>query len=108
METHEIDEKFKDPQPWHPMTNSVDLKHLGKLAEELGECISAVSRCVIQGIDEKQPVTGKPNKEWLEDEIADVYANLQLVINRFNLNTNSILHRMKKKEVHLKAWHEKA
>lgn len=63
METKEIEERFKDHSPWHPMTDSVDLKHLGKLMEELGECQAAIARCIIQGIDSAEPVTGKINKK---------------------------------------------
>lgn len=104
-----VDEnKLVDANPWHPMTDSVDLKHLGKFAEELGECCSAVSRCIIQGIDECEPVTGKPNRKWLQDEIADVCANLDLVIERFNLDTSAIEARAAKKRAHLKSWHDMA
>lgn len=51
------------PNPWHPISDPVDLKHLGKLSEELGECSAAVARCIIQGIDECEPVTGKINRQ---------------------------------------------
>ena len=91
--------------PWRPMSKPIDLKHLGKLAEELNECGSAVSRCIIQGIDEAEPVTGKVNRNWLEDEIADVYANLVLVIDHFGLNTARIRERMARKQEHLRGWH---
>ena len=52
-------DKLRDANPWHPITDKVDLKYLGKLGEELNECGSAVSRCIIQGVDEREPVTGK-------------------------------------------------
>lgn len=91
--------------PWMPMTRSIDLKHLGKLAEELNECGAAVSRCIIQGIDESEPVTGKVNRRWLEDEIADVYANLTLVIDHFGLDTAHVRARMARKQEHQRAWH---
>lgn len=58
--------------PWNPMTKAIDLKHLGKLGEEAGELSAIVCRCIIQGINEYEPVTGKSNREALEDEIADV------------------------------------
>ena len=69
-------DELRDANPWHPMSDAVDLKHLGKLAEELSEAGAAVARCIIQGIDEKEPVTGKINREWLQDELADVIANI--------------------------------
>jgi hypothetical protein len=44
-----------DPNPWIPIQNPLDLKHLGKLIEELNEAGSATARCIIQGIDEVEP-----------------------------------------------------
>lgn len=92
--------------PWRPMKKPIDLKHLGKLAEELGGCSSAVSRCLIQGICEREPVTGKINKEWLEDEIADVLANIELVTVHFGLSRVSMTERMFTKINQLKEWHK--
>lgn len=91
--------------PWQPMSAPIDLKHMGKLGEELGEASAAVSRCIIQGIDEREPVTGKPNREWLEDEIADVLANFDLVVSHFVLDTDRIAARVKYKVGHLAKWH---
>jgi len=91
--------------PWIPMSNPVDVKHLLKLAEELGECSQVVARCLIQGMDEKEPVTGKNNKVWLEEEIADVLANSYLVISHFQLSLIDINNRIEVKERILKDWH---
>lgn len=91
--------------PWRPMSVAIDLKHLGKLNEELGEATSAVSRCIIQGIDESEPVTGKLNRAWLEDECADVLANIELVINHFGLDYARMLTRVERKKAHLRGWH---
>lgn len=106
---------LRDANPWHPITDSIDLKHLGKLGEELGElaaaagkCGAAVSRCIIQGVDEREPVTGKENREWLEDEIADVRANSDLVIKRFALDETRIAARVEKKKRYLQGWHDLA
>lgn len=100
-------DSLKDPSPWNPLINSaIDLKHLGKLGEELNECGAAVSRCIIQGIEEKEPVTGKPNREYLEDEIADVIANAELNIRHFGLDESRIRDRAEKKKWHLKRWHQ--
>ncbi|MDE2031372.1 MAG: hypothetical protein KGI58_03905 [Patescibacteria group bacterium] len=97
---------FDDPSPWYPITNQVDLKHLGKLLEELGELTSAVSRCLIQGINEREPETNKLNRDWIEDEIADVIANIQLVEKRFKFIRQQ--ERIEKKTKHLSKWHEMA
>ena len=94
--------------PWHPMTDPVDLKHMGKLIEESGEVISATARCVIQGIDETHPITGKVNRDWLEDEIADFGANVELVIKRFGLDREKMAARCGKKIEMLQEWHAMA
>lgn len=94
--------------PWHPMTNPVDLKHIGKLGEEAGELASAAARCSIQGIDEREPVTGKLNRTWLEDEIADVMANSDLCMEHFGLDRLRILERAARKMVLLREWHSMA
>lgn len=87
------------------MSRPIDLKHLGKLAEELAEAGSAVARCIIQGIDAKEPVTGKQNRTWLEDEISDVQANIDLVIEHFGLNRAQMAARVERKKNHCRAWH---
>lgn len=90
------------------MNDPVDLKHLGKLLEELGEMTAATSRCLIQGVGKSEPVTGKLNKVWLEEEMADVKANMLLVIERFQLDAAFINKRCDKKMVLLKSWHDMA
>src|ERR1017187_428395 len=96
---------IRDVNPWTPMSNPIDIKHLGKLGEELNECGAATARCLIQGIDEAEPTTGKINREWLEDEIADVLANSDLVIDHFNLDVMRIEARRERKKTHLRLWH---
>lgn len=91
--------------PWHPIKNSIDLKHLGKLAEEVNELGAAIARCIIQGVDECEPVTKKPNKVWLEQEIADVLAGINLTIERFKLDAKFISERSLLKEKRLQEWH---
>lgn len=92
--------------PWHPMDKPVDIKVIGKFLEEMGEGVAASARCLIQGIEEKEPITGKVNKDWLEDEIADMHANLQLVIEHFHLDSSKILERSLAKKARLKNWHD--
>lgn len=104
----ENDDPWKDPSPWHPIKDPVDLKHLGKLVEEAGELTSAAARCTIQGMDEAHPVTGKINRDWLADEVADVLANLELNIEHFDLDMDVINTRKERKKRHLRAWHAKA
>lgn len=91
--------------PWQPEQNKVNLAVLGKACEELTECATAVSRCIIQGIDESEPVTGKLNKDWLTEEIADAYATLDLMCDHFNLDKIYIHSRFNHKISHLQSWH---
>lgn len=97
-----------DPNPWHPMSDPVDLKVMGKLGEEATELGSAVCRCIIQGIDEFEPVTGKINRRWLEDEIADVLGNIELVTERWGLDIDYMVERSKRKKAQLRIWHAQA
>lgn len=92
--------------PWKPITNSTDLKYLGKLCEELGELSQVVSRCIIQGTHEFNPDNDKMNLTWLEEEIADVIANIELVRQKFNLDQRAINGRVTNKISLLKKWHE--
>ena len=99
---------LKLPNPWHPMTDPVDVKNLGKLSEEAAELAQVASRCLIQGIDECHPTTGVPNREWLENEIADVRAGMRLAVQRFGLNSKRIEERVQAKKMQLKIWHDMA
>jgi NTP pyrophosphatase (non-canonical NTP hydrolase) len=93
---------------WHPMSDPVDLKHMGKLLEELGEAVAAGARCLIQCIDQCEPVTGKPNKEWLEEELSDVITNINLVCHRFGLDKERMMARGGIKTRKLQLWHSMA
>lgn len=94
--------------PWHPITDPVDLKHLGKLGEETNELGTVVSRCIIQGLDGINPTDGKVNKRWLEEEIADVIGNAELVGERFGLDWEFIFIRAEEKKRRLRTWHDMA
>jgi hypothetical protein len=94
--------------PWHPMTDPVDIKHIGKLIEELGELQAALARCLIQGIDEQEPVSGVINRGWLENEVADVEAGLFLLKYRFGLDQEYMTNRSQKKTARLQEWHRMA
>jgi NTP pyrophosphatase (non-canonical NTP hydrolase) len=94
--------------PWHPITDPILLKTLGKLVEELGELQAALARCIIQGVNECEPETRKPNIQWLSEELADVRANIELVEELFELDMGFIVTRTLKKKVRLKEWHKMA
>lgn len=92
--------------PWHPMKDPVDLKHTQKAVEEAGEYISALARCSMQGIDEVHPVSGKSNRQWLMEEIADVRTTLKMVEERFKLER--LTDREDSKRRQLTIWHAMA
>lgn len=95
----------EDASPWNPIKKPIDLKHLGKFIEELSKCASAAARCIIQGIDEVEPSTLKPNRQWLMEEVADVLANAVLVVEHFSLDQATMDARIDKKLKHLRSWH---
>lgn len=97
---------MQDPSPWQPENNKLHLAVLGKLGEEVCELGSAIFRCVIQGVEGTHPVTGKPNLEQLQDEIADVIAGTELTIERFGLDEAEIYTRVAMKMAHKRAWHK--
>lgn len=102
---------LRPPSPWNPITDPVTLKILGKLLEEAGELTSALSRCVIQGIEEAEPVTGKVNRQWLLEEAADVGVGLELTLRMLQLTPEenvAYMERVARKREHLQAWHEMA
>lgn len=91
-------------QAWIPMKDPHDVRHLVKLIEELGELTSAASRCLNQGIDERNPETGKSNKRWLQEEIADVLCQIARTTGHFDLNTQFITDRVEKKHEAMEEW----
>ncbi len=93
------------PSPWLPCIDRRDLAALGKLGEELSECLSATQRCIIQGPDESEPETGKPNLQWLTEEIADVLTTIDIVIDWFELSGEKIANRVALKSAYLLKWH---
>lgn len=95
-------------QPWKPMDNPIDIKHMGKLLEETGELGAIAARCLIQGMDGKNPETGKLNSIALEDEIADILVNTRLVQEHFDLDAERVLKRAEDKYPRLRAWHLEA
>lgn len=60
--------------PWMPEQDRHRLAVLGKLAEECNELAGRAARCIIQGLDESDPASGRTNREELAREVADVEA----------------------------------
>lgn len=96
---------FNDP-PWHPISNAVDLKHLGKLGEETAELSRIVARIIIQGMDGIDPASGENNTINLQKEMADVIANIELNVEHFGLHVDG--RRIESKKTQLRIWHKDA
>lgn len=94
--------KLTAPSDWQTDRNPVNVAVLGKLLEELGELQSVVARCIIQGIEESHPVTGKSNREWLREEMADVEAMITLTEDHFKFRYDPA--RVSEKLLHKTAW----
>lgn len=92
------------PSDWQPITNKHDLAVIGKLGEEACELGSALFRCVIQGIDEREPKTHKVNRQWMEEEIADVMALTTLAVERLGLDMAAIEARRDRKMAYKAPW----
>lgn len=92
--------------PWTPDTDKTHLRVMGKALEELSECSNALARCIIQGIEESEPVTGKPNRKWLTEEVADAITTLRLVQRYMGLDPAEIAARVLRKEAGLEGWIE--
>lgn len=101
-----VDEVAKaPPSAWVPTRDPVELAILGKMLEELGELTSIVSRCLIQGIDECEPVTGKNNREELMKELGDVSACRKALVRYYLLDQTTILDRADAKYGYQAEWH---
>lgn len=97
--------EMNPPSPWQPEQDKIRLAALGKLLEELGEASAIVARCIIQGVDEGEPVTGKPNREALWQELADIKAATSIVEDVFDLPPMEMDVRVARKRLHLRMWH---
>lgn len=95
---------WRNPNPWRPMRAPIDVKYIGKLGEETHELGQVVMRCLLQGINETHPETGKINKTWLEDEMGDVLGHIRGTMIHFKLDGARIAARARMKEALQAAW----
>lgn len=65
--------------PWMPEQDQIKLAVLGKLIEECNELAGRAARCIIQGIDELDPASGRTNSVELSREMSDVIACIETV-----------------------------
>ena len=89
---------------WQHTTDPLHVRRLGKTGEELAELAAVVSRCLIQGLDEVDPSSGKTNRQRLIDETADVRAQLNCNDRAFGLPAEEMAARIAKKEGWMAEW----
>lgn len=89
---------------WTPTTDLMTLRRLGKLGEECGELQAVASRCIIQGLDETDPGTGKVNRQRLLDELADVQAQIDCTLATFGLDLDYFQRRTDRKVDQMSEW----
>ena len=65
--------------PWMPELDRIRLAILGKLIEECNELSARAARCIIHGLDEHDPATGRRNRDELAREVSDVCACLEVL-----------------------------
>ena len=89
---------------WTPTTDLLTLRRMGKLLEELGEASNVAARVIIQGIDEVDPGSGKVNRERLENELADVQAQIGCTVLAFDLDQDRMARRTTEKMRQMAEW----
>jgi NTP pyrophosphatase (non-canonical NTP hydrolase) len=97
----------KELQKWIPTTNGIILRRMGKLGEELAELSNVTNRVIIQGLYQVDPSSQKVNKLRLEDEIADVLAQIKVTTEALALDKKRIDARVLDKEEQMKTWEQK-
>lgn len=89
---------------WEPPTDQRLLRRVGKTGEELCEAGAVVCRIVIQGIDGVDPSSGKTNRERLEDELADVQAQIFCTVRDLDLDNIRMAERRDLKVDLMRQW----
>lgn len=89
---------------WQLEQSDIIRRRMGKTGEELNELGAVVSRIQIQGIDAVDPGTAKINRDRLEEEIADVYAQLDVDIDALGLDAQAIAKRRARKRAQMYEW----
>jgi hypothetical protein len=93
-----------EPSPWVPMSDPRDIKVVGKNLEEFGEGVVALARALIQGIDGTEPSTGKPNRQWVQEELSDALATSRMTVEHFGLDRPAMVERAERKYDFLGRW----
>jgi hypothetical protein len=93
-------------QKWIPEKDPKILRRVGKTGEEASELAKVCCRIVIQGIEGFDPETRVSNKDALIMEIADVFAQCELMIEQFELSLDEIKARIDEKRKQAEMWED--
>ena len=75
------------------------------LQEECAEVTQAVSKCMRFGPDQMKPGKDRTNLQMLEEEIGDLYAMVELLVDaKIGVTQNGITRAKKQKFEKLKKW----
>lgn len=91
---------------WLPESRTVIHQALGKAAEEAAELTTILARCLIQGVDEKDPKTWALNIDSLADELADVEAAIQWLFEVLDLDVEAHNARADRKLKGFRIWQQ--
>ena len=72
--------------------------------EECAEVIQAISKCFRFGLDQVKPGKPKTNREHLEEEIGDLLAMVEILVDKNMVSGESIEKAMEAKIEKLKKW----
>ena len=81
-------------------------ERLSILLEELGEAQQCIGKILRHGYESYNPVvdTGMTNRRELERELGDIYAAIQMLIDKRDVNEIGIKWRMGEKQKSIKQW----
>lgn len=90
--------------PWTPDDDPHHARRVGKTLEELGEAVAVLARISIQGLDAVDPGTGKTNRQRLQDELADVQAQIGCTVLTLDLDQGYMARRTAEKVCLMAEW----
>jgi len=72
--------------------------------EECAEVTQAISKIFRFGFDSEHPVTNKPNRQSLEEEVGDLLAMVDIMIEKCIISDTNVNEARKAKREKLKIW----
>jgi len=90
--------------PWTPDEDQHQTRRVGKTLEEMGESVAVLARISIQGLDAVDPGTGKTNRQRLQDELADVRAQITCTVLSLGLDQDYMAARAGEKIRQMAEW----